>query len=73
VYLEGLAISVNISLRLSGILAFFAILVFVGTSAMVTMSTAGVLPIADAIRGLVLLYGCSIVCVGCIYVIELDQ
>ena len=59
--------SVNISLRMSGVLAFFAVLVMAGSWAIVTMATASVLPIEDARSGLIVLYLVSIFCVLAVY------
>ena len=65
--------TVNISLRMSGILAFFAVLVMTGSWALTIMSTSGVLDIDTALRGLGLLYIASIVCVCLVYGIETDM
>ena len=65
--------AVNITLRLSGVLAFFAVLVMSGTWAMTTMSIEGVLVVDAALKGLAVLYGASILCVLLVYLTELDQ
>jgi len=52
---------------MSGVLAFFAVLVIAGSWAIVTMATVGVLPIERAEGGLILLYLVSIICVAAVY------